>query len=167
VREQYTGGIYRVAEWADLVTVHSIPGPGILKGLGDAFRLLGRPRGILLLAEMSSEGSLATGVYTEKSIEMAKKYHDIIAGFICQKRYETGSHTDADEFLYMTPGVSLEREGDSLGQQYNDPETVVIDRRSDIIIVGRGILKHSNPLEATRNYREIAWNAYERRDAVP
>ena len=133
----------------------------------DALRFLDRPRGFLLLAEMSSEGNLATGVYTEKSIEMADKYHGIVAGFICQRRYEIGNHTDPDEFIYVTPGVNLEREGDALGQQYNDPETVIIERRSDIIIVGRGILKHPNPLEAARNYREIAWNAYEKRNSAP
>lgn len=30
---QYTHGPFRIAEWADLVTVHTLPGEGIIQGL--------------------------------------------------------------------------------------------------------------------------------------
>ncbi len=30
---QYTKGLFRIAEWADLVTVHALPGEGILQAL--------------------------------------------------------------------------------------------------------------------------------------
>ncbi len=30
---QYTKGLFRIAEWADLVTVHALPGEGIVQAL--------------------------------------------------------------------------------------------------------------------------------------
>jgi orotidine-5'-phosphate decarboxylase len=30
---QYTKGLFRIAEWADLVTVHILPGEGIIQAL--------------------------------------------------------------------------------------------------------------------------------------
>lgn len=50
---QYSKGLYKVAEWADSVTVHSLPGDGILKALNAVPN--GSRRGVFLLAEMSSE----------------------------------------------------------------------------------------------------------------
>lgn len=30
---QYTKGLFQIAQWADLVTVHALPGEGILQAL--------------------------------------------------------------------------------------------------------------------------------------
>lgn len=49
---QYSKGLYKVSEWADCVTVHSLPGEGILKALNSP---TDDRRGVFLLAEMSSE----------------------------------------------------------------------------------------------------------------
>ena len=56
---QYSKGLYKVGDWADCVTAHSLPGEGILKALNSPN---GVNRGVFLLAEMSSEVSFSTSV---------------------------------------------------------------------------------------------------------
>ena len=65
---QYRDGVYRIASWSHLVNAHLVPGPGIIDGL----KTVGAPlrRGLLLLAEMSSKGTLAAGVRRRARVHM-------------------------------------------------------------------------------------------------
>ena len=65
VKHQVEAGVFAVAEWADLVTVHAIPGAGILKALREVCQSRTHPLGCVLVAEMSSEGNLVTEEYTK------------------------------------------------------------------------------------------------------
>lgn len=101
-------------------------------------------RGLLLLAEMSTKGSLAVGKYTEEAVKMARRHRDFVIGFIAQTRMdgvgaEPGDDVSGEDFLVLTPGIGLEAKGDSMGQQYRTPHEAVYESGCDIIIVGRGI----------------------------
>ncbi|XP_059543590.1 uridine 5'-monophosphate synthase isoform X1 [Myotis daubentonii] len=153
VKKQYEGGVFKIASWADVVNAHVVPGSGVVKGLQEVG--LSLHRGCLLIAEMSSAGSLATGNYTKAAVRMAEEHSEFVFGFISGSRVSM-----KPEFLHLTPGVQLEAGGDNLGQQYHSPQEIIGKRGSDIIIVGRGIIASANRLEAAEMYRKAAWEAY-------
>jgi uridine monophosphate synthetase len=154
VKNQYQGGIYHIADWADIINAHSLPGPGIVQGLREVG--LAKQRAVLLLAEMSSANHLFNEDYAQKTVRMAEDYADFVIGFISQKKLIADPR-----WIYMTPGVQLAEGQDSLGQQYVTPEKVIIENESDIIIVGRGILQAADPLKAAKEYRAAGWQAYQ------
>ncbi len=153
VQYQYRDGIYHIADWAHIVNAHTVPGPGIIQGLKEVG--LSKGRGLLLLAEMSSKGTLARGEYTAETLKMARENKDFVIGFITTKQL-----LDDPCFINFTPGVQLAAGGDALGQQYNTPDRVIREQKSDIIIVGRGIYKAAEPLDEAKKYREAGWKAY-------
>ena len=147
---QYTGGPYRIAQWADLVTVHALPGPGILEAIAPICRK--QQRGVLLLIEMSSVDNLLTASYRQMALEMARPYHDIIAGVIAQSK-----HPMPYSWLTCTPGVKIAAGQDTMGQRYNDPKTAIVEQGSDIIIVGRGIIAAESPKKMAAQYQQLGW----------
>lgn len=152
VASQYGRGIYKIAEWADITNAHVLPGPGIIAGLKQVGQSLGR--GLLLLAEMSSQGTLTNQTYAEHAVEMAQQFSDFVIGFIAQRRLCSDAR-----FLYMTPGIHLLASQDTLGQQYRTPEEAIASG-SDILIVGRAIYGAKDPKHEASYYRKSIWNSY-------
>ncbi|TLS27119.1 hypothetical protein PpBr36_04386 [Pyricularia pennisetigena] len=125
-------------------------------------------RGLLILAQMSSKGCLMTPDYTAACVEAARENRRFVMGFVAQEGLN--SEPD-DDFITMTPGCKLPPqgeeengplEGDGLGQQYNTP-TKLIGLGTDIVIVGRGIIKADDPQSEAERYRRKAWSAYQER----
>lgn len=158
VKQQYQGGIYHIANWADLINAHSLPGPHCIEALAEVG--LPKNRGLLLIAEMSSKKHLMDPAYQEKTLKLAERYARFVIGFICQ-----GQLSKAPHWIYLTPGVQFIESGDSLGQQYITPTQAILEQRTDIIIVGRGILKAKDTLQEARRYRDAGWQAYRKRSA--
>lgn len=159
VKHQYQNGVYKIKKWSDFVTVHSVPGEGILQGLFEDTL----EKSCFLLAKMSSKGNLMNDSYTRSTFEMGKKYENIVSGYICHT-------TDLEELkrlkskipvgqLMLTPGVNLESGSDNKGQQYITVEQA-ISAGTDCIIVGRDIINDANPKEKASIYRKTAWESY-------
>jgi uridine monophosphate synthetase len=153
VKKQCAGGIYRIAEWADIINAHTVPGPGIINGLAEAYDQ--QPLGLLLLAQMSAKGNLAQGEYTRASVRLAEQHPEHVMGFIATEKL-----SNHPGLLTLTPGVHLDQSGDALGQHYLSPQGVIFDNACDVIIVGRGIVHAPNPQQAARTYRQQGWQAY-------
>ncbi|CUM65449.1 uncharacterized protein PRCAT00003088001 [Priceomyces carsonii] len=157
VKAQYAGGIFKIANWADITNAHGVTGAGIVGGLKEAAKdCTDKPRGLLMLAELSSKGSLAYGEYTDQTIEIAKTDNEFVIGFIAQREVTAPGF----DWIIMTPGVGLDDKGDNLGQQYRTVDEV-ISTGTDIIIVGRGLFgKGRDPEVEGKRYRDAGWAAY-------
>lgn len=155
---QYRHGLYKIAEWADLITVHPVSGASVINALKKSAEDITEPRGIFLVVEMSCEGALTTGDYLKSAVSMAEEASDLVVGLVCQSNLST-----QPGLLQLTPGVKLSKSGDGLGQQYNDPRSV-INAGADLAVVGRGITEAPHGyLKATLEYKKELWNAYEER----
>lgn len=152
VRMQYESGPHRIVDWADITNAHIIPGPGIIEGLSEVG--VPRGRGLLLLAEMSSQGALMDDAYRKTAYAWAEKYREFVIGFIGKGREDAPR-----EMIMCTPGIHLEALADGLGQQYQSPSDAIA-AGTDVIIVGRGIYAGADPRESARHYRKIGWDAY-------
>ncbi|MDP2684609.1 MAG: orotidine-5'-phosphate decarboxylase [bacterium] len=169
VKLQYQKGIYKIVDWADFTNAHIVPGPGIIEGLKEVADEHSEPRGLILLAQMSSKGNLATDEYTEKALELAEQYSDFVIGFIgnggqVEELNKLTTNLNP-QFIVLTPGVKLGGGGDALKQQYTTPADV-INAGSDIIIVGRGIYGSDDPLASAQEHRQQAWEAYQKRIGI-
>ena len=163
VRHQFRNGVYKIADWAEYITVHMVAGEMILKGLFEGIE----GHAGFVLARMSSKGNLLNETYTRKCFEAAKKNPQWVAGFIGHGNSVEDIRRFKAKFpgseLLMMPGVKKEAGSDAMGQQYITIEDA-IGGGADCIIVGRGILQAEDSFEEAKLYRERAWKAYDKRN---
>ncbi|KAK5092354.1 orotidine 5'-phosphate decarboxylase [Lithohypha guttulata] len=165
VQKQYKGGVLKIHDWAHIVNCTVLPGPGIVQALEQTIQSAGvADRGVLILAEMTSKGSLATGSYTRASIDIAQQYPKTIMGWVATKELSqfAESQIDDEDFVVFTTGVNISSKGDALGQQYQTP-TSAMASGSDFLIAGRGIYAASDPVAAVKEYQKAGWDAYKTR----
>ncbi|RMZ80678.1 hypothetical protein DV738_g2728, partial [Chaetothyriales sp. CBS 135597] len=166
VQKQYRGGALRIHEWAHIVNASVLAGPGIIQALTETISAGGiADRALLILAEMTSKGSLATGDYTTASVAIARQFPSSVIGFVATRElsgFGPPAAVEEEDFIVFTTGVNIASKGDSLGQQYQTPESAVAGG-ADFLIVGRGIYGASDPAAAARQYREAGWTAYTHR----
>ncbi|MFQ5406418.1 MAG: orotidine-5'-phosphate decarboxylase [Candidatus Micrarchaeia archaeon] len=168
VKLQYEGGVYKIVDWAHLVTAHSNPGDGVIQGLEAAVKekKFKKPRGALLLAQMSSKENLLDEQYMKKTVQMGKNHASFTAGFIGNgsnpKELKKLSKNASANFPIITPGIKFSPKSDGLKQQYCTPN-LAIKNGSDCIIVGRGITQAKNAGKTAEKYKKEAWSAYQKR----
>lgn len=158
VELQFSGGIFKISSWAALVTAHSVTGNGVLEAIKRSEGAESQ-RGVFLLAETSAAGSVITEAYTQSTLKMADEYADLIAGIVCQSPL----FIDKPGFVQLTPGVQLDASKDDLGQRYNSPEKVILERGADVAVVGRGITQAVDAAAAAAKYKGLLWEAYLKR----
>lgn len=165
VQKQYRGGTFNIHSWAHIVNCTVLPGPGIVQALEQTIQNGGiAERGVLILAEMTSKGSLATGAYTKASIDIARQYPKTIMGWVANRELSqfADMKVEDEDFVVFTTGVNVSSKGDTLGQQYQTP-TSAMAGGSDFLIAGRGIYAVPDPIAAAKEYQEAGWNAYKSR----
>lgn len=104
----------KLRDWVDMVTVHSLVNPEVIKKLS----------GALIVANMSNY----TYDFTFESIQLAEECYNNVVGFITQKRI------NMEGMINMTPGIRTER-GREDDQRYRTVEEI----DTDFIIVGRAL----------------------------
>ena len=154
--KQFIGGIFNIRDWCHLTTFHGIVGEGIIEQFS---KIKNQDQAGLIVAQMSNRNNLIDRSYTDKCIDIAKKYSKSILGFVSQEKLTKDEKSSYQMFLYFTPGVNLHSNKDDKDQQYISPQQAIING-ADIIIVGRGIIQSENMLEECKKYQKLAWNEY-------
>lgn len=149
-----------IAQWAHLVTVHSISGPGPLQEILRIAEERGESKGAFLIGELSCAGNLIDEKYTQETLKLAQSFPSLVTGLVCQS---PSVLSQSPSLIQLTPGIHIDASGDSKGQVYNGPTEVIGTRGADLGVVGRGITQAADPLVAVKRYQELMWSAYEQR----
>ncbi len=132
--KQLFGGIYKIASWADIITIHGICSEGMLSYL-TKLNNTKIPK-VLIVSQMSSTGNIIDTMYSENCYKIAKKYNNLVIGFIAQNNF-----CNDKQFLILTPGININSKNEK-DQNYRTPRDA-INSGSDILIVGSAIYKNN------------------------
>ncbi|CAG9532072.1 unnamed protein product [Cercopithifilaria johnstoni] len=153
---QLTKGPFKIASWAQVVSVHALSGQSVLNVIR---KIADQPEskltGCLLVVEMSSEAFTNSKEYLNAALQLAKNNRDIVIGFICQKRC-----ADIPSFLYWTAGVHVDAMSDGIGQNWRSIEHAIGVDGNDIVVMGRAITSSVDITTQIRRYRDAAWESF-------
>ncbi len=159
VYHQYYKGIYKIATWADAITVHAVAGAASVKALSEnkkgSEQAAQHSPAIILISQMSTVDTLTDEAYQEKVVAIAKQYSDVVVGIVSQSKQALAAGQ-----LHLTPGIKLTVAKDAMGQQYDSPAKAFREKGTDVIIVGRGIYQSENPQASATHYQRVGWEAY-------
>ena len=124
VSSQIHGGIYKISSWADLISMHVISGPGILKEAGNC--------GIIAIGSMSTRGTLADVNYLTKTVEIIS--NENVVGLVTQYNCDFNG-------IKIVPGVNIVTSSDEKDQQYSSLSS---KSWGNLFVVGRDIVNSKN-----------------------
>ena len=137
-----------IARWADAVTAHGISGPDIIDGLVDAWGVVGRVGGVVLLAQMSSRGNLVEEHLSDLVVEMGA-LHDGVIGYIGngsdKQAISKLRQATSPKHLIFTPGIHPTEVEGGRGQRYGTPDDA-IEAGADLVIIGSAIHHAEDPI---------------------
>lgn len=149
-QKQLNGGIYRISEWCDIITIHGVCANGILEMLKEQKNNNIKTPNVLIVSEMSSNLNIIDKNYTYNCYNIGLNFNDIVLGFIAQKRI---IKTQANDFLFFTPGINLIKSKEK-DQIYKTPEEVY-KNGTNIIIVGSAIYNSKDMSEILKYKYDI------------
>ncbi|KAF2832400.1 orotidine 5'-monophosphate decarboxylase [Ophiobolus disseminans] len=89
VQRQYHGGALITSDFANVVNASILSGDGIVDALSQVVKppdfLYKDERAIVFLTDMISMGSLVTGNYTAKCVELAKQHSSSVASLVLRQ----------------------------------------------------------------------------------
>jgi orotidine-5'-phosphate decarboxylase len=154
VEEQYEHGLYKIANWAHLVTVAPQTGSRVIQGLRQVGLQMGR--GALLHSDFHSTSALLQESIQDQYVDLAREFSDYIVGFVSPQKL-----TDQPYFVHMSPRISFISNAIHNPLPTNTPEQAIIEADSDVMIVGEPILYSTEPVKAAEMYRKAGWDAYQ------
>lgn len=144
-----------IHNWADLITIHSVTGEGIIDAVSDKYPNLG----LLLISELSTKNNLIDDNYIKNSVDIYKNKNTKLTGFVCQNK--TFNYVNKFETLTFSPGINFNTTGDKYDQTYKNPNDKTT-QTGLFWIIGRGIYESTDVVSSCEEYRENGWEYFKR-----
>ncbi len=147
MEKQLHYGNNQILKWADLITVHGLPGSESILYLS---QIIGKDKGLVLIGQMSSSNNMFNGLYTQTLINLVYNHSEIFGGIVCQERLLSLP------IPHLCPGIKLTEKSDNKGQKYRTPKEA-FESGIDFLIIGRDIYQSENIEETAKEYQVNTW----------
>uniref|UniRef100_A0A5K3ELD7 orotate phosphoribosyltransferase n=1 Tax=Mesocestoides corti TaxID=53468 RepID=A0A5K3ELD7_MESCO len=135
----------RLSEWADLISVHALPGPGALSALRSFNTSLTHKIGALIIYDMQTKGSLIDSHYQDQCVQMAQAYQDVVMGFVTSSPIDVIAHKlnveGTPNVYYKTPA---QHNHVGIANGSNDADKTVADIMKTFGACPEGVIRTVN-----------------------